>query len=254
MEEIKYKEVLYSRFNQLFEILSLKKIALGEDREISDQPIVFFNEYFTLEGFEYDVRDNLWPKLKAALSEFEFFEMDIEKLKGVKKFMAFKLSQFNSDLESQAFFDYALNQFNQLQKDVVAEFISSQSILRTEVQNLLNGTDVPISYAPYRKVKWLGTQIEFCEMLVELEKKDWIESEDNGLEEDVFRTICQLFDFSLTQEKPNEKIAIDSIIRKMRSKVVTDNNELSVEFDQIYTRRYKAKFEGIVANKKPKST
>jgi hypothetical protein len=50
-----------------------------------------------------------------------------------------------------------------------------------------------------KQIKWLGTQQEFCEMIISLEKNNWIEDIKDGERKQFINSITKIFDFENTK-------------------------------------------------------
>ncbi len=85
-----------------------------------------------------------------------------------------------------------------------------------------------------QKIRWRGELKEFAELLVSLEKKQWIELPDGELNP-IVKTLCLCFDFSGTKRKENSNTE-NSLLQYLKP----SEREL-----KIYTKRYQTKFDSI---------
>ena len=121
-----------------------------------------------------------------------------------------------------------------------------------EVENLINEIQSQIqsidtTKSPIlTKIKWLGTQKELAELIVELEKKEWIAKIENGERAKTCNSILGLFDISETKKSKgsnSEKAFIQTMTPD------TDRKTKTQSYIRIYTTRYIPRFDKIESNK-----
>jgi hypothetical protein len=245
MQENTYKEALYLNFNKIIVLLSERDIRLITDLEISSEPIVLFNGFITEEGFEYEMLNTYLVNLYKSINDFEFHELDKNKMSMLNSHFVNKLNTISLDPFENMVFEDKINQLSPEQLTTVSSFIDKQEELKENLLGQFSKGNLEINTTAFRKVKWQGTQQQFCELLAELVKKDWIEPLEKGLRKDIIQSICQFFDFSNSQDTPNADTAEKSIYRGMHSKMTNRFNEIFQEYDKIYTMDYQPKFSEI---------
>jgi len=245
MQDYTYKQNLHLSFNKLIKLLSERDIKLIVDEEISLKSIVMFNGYITDEGFEDGILNGDLVSFYKSISDFEFNELDKDKLRALKNYMIGKLNSLSLDPFENMVFEDKVNQLSPDQKDAVYSFIKKQEEIKEVLLLKLSEGGSDLDIRKFRKVKWQGTQQQFCELLVELESKSWIEPLEEWLKAGIIRSICHVFDFSNTQKTPNAAKAEESITRTMHSKLTNRFNEMVLVYDKIHTPQYIPKFFGI---------
>ncbi len=98
----------------------------------------------------------------------------------------------------------------------------------------------PAPLPPTSKIKWLGTQKEFAEMVLELQNKNWIAVEGCTSLAAETKDLAKHFDL------PGKENSLYQILKPQQSKGL--NYEKS--YDQVYSKRYLKKFDAIKARKK----
>ena len=88
-----------------------------------------------------------------------------------------------------------------------------------------------------QKVMWNGKLKEFAELIVELERHEWIEL-PHGQVNQIVKTICLCFDFVKTKKSANSNTE-NSLLQYLKP---------SEKEDKIFTKRYVTKFANIIPN------
>lgn len=91
----------------------------------------------------------------------------------------------------------------------------------------------------------MGTQKELAELIIELQNKGWVKNDKSIAE--IARQFSAVFNLSGTKKENNsdETNSLNQILKPQQSKELNYQNT----FPQVYSKRYKPKFEGIKKRK-----
>ncbi len=94
-----------------------------------------------------------------------------------------------------------------------------------------------------KRIQWLGTQQELCELIYELNKKGWIPDIVDGERKKIADSITELFDLEKTKRKPSSSIK-DSFYQQFKGELI--------DGERIYSfrdsKKYEKKFDKINKN------
>lgn len=93
---------------------------------------------------------------------------------------------------------------------------------------------------PTKKIKWLGTQKEFAEFILELQNKNWIAFEDCTSVAAETKELAKHFDLS------GKENSLYQILKPQQNK----GTDYEKAYPQVYTKRYQKKFDAIKKRKK----
>jgi hypothetical protein len=253
MDLEKAKGQIIDIINELKRMLEVVEVYVYEDLNIPEEPLQFcFCGYNTSEGYEYSL-DELKTNFEKAIKVYQLFEAD----KSVfKQFMEWALFEINSwhfrtyEFEPKVPYGVAKEMIQEIRDANISIFEAIRKDSHEAFVTLLKDFSSPEKKKTHlERIKWLGTQIEFCELLVTLEKLDWIETFDDKKRASIIRTMLSLFDMSATQFKVNEDTARRSIYRKTTGKLEANGDGFTLIYDQIFTIDYKPKFDKIEKNR-----
>lgn len=100
-----------------------------------------------------------------------------------------------------------------------------------------------------KKIEWLGTQQEFCELLIELIEKNWIENIEDGDRKAFINTISSNFEFSASKRNKTSDHT-SSLYQIFKG----EHNKNQRFYPFLEKPNYKKKFNSILANNKNSST
>jgi hypothetical protein len=127
---------------------------------------------------------------------------------------------------------------------MLIEFIEQRfKILTIDIE--LNETGIKTTYVEnsIKPIKWLGTQQQFCELLIELEKNNWIEEIREGERKKIITSITKFFDFENTRRNTNSNPEI-SLYQTFKGEHIKGNRV----FPFLESKKYEKKFNEIKKN------
>lgn len=237
------RDDVYLRMKHIVEKLTQRNVQLVLDEQILPEPIVMFNGNLTCEGFESEILQGDLPEMMDAVRDFEFFELDKFKVQNLKNHFINRLLNTTIDPIELAIYNNFLDSISPEQKILSEAFVQSQTKIRQVVVDEFS-TGLP-SENQNPKVKWCGSLLQFAELLVELEDKEWVEAKSIL---SLVNSIASGFDFSNSQEKESDhKTAVDTIYRNMHFKEVVRFGKKVAEYSKLYKDNYIPMFDGIAS-------
>src|SRR5690606_4629191 len=136
-----------------------------------------------------EILETLLPELFEALSDYEFYEQDKDRLSVLKDHMADRILNIVFDPFDELVFNEKLQHLNEEQVEIVENFIRIQDKLKTTIATKI--ADGISSRKKYTRLTWNGNQTELAELFQILINRGWINQPPNT--KAFVNTLCEMF-------------------------------------------------------------
>jgi hypothetical protein len=192
--------------------------------------LVYFYEDFLANTFKQHYFVGINDEVKILLSILNRYKSVLnDKTKQIDLFWCIKVNKKVSDLVLE----------------MLIEFIEQRlKLLTISTDSLNNGNELNYVESEIYNIGWNGSQQELCELILELEKKNWIDKIQNGDRKKFANSITKIFNLSNTQKNKKSNTS-NSFYQLLKGEY--ENKERVFPFME--KENYERKFERILKKK-----